>query len=121
VSFTYSIEASNTGAIAADDVTITDQLPPSLAFVSATEPCAFDTGTATVTCDAGTLDVDDRATVEITVTPLEIGTVTNTAVVTPDDQTPDDNRSTVNTDIAAAPVAPEPVPQPVVVTPVFTG
>jgi uncharacterized repeat protein (TIGR01451 family) len=114
VAFNYTLTASNTGIVPADDTTITDVLPASLTFNSATAPCTFNAGTRTVTCDLGTLGVGASSAVTINVTPTQPGTVSNTAVVTPDDVTPGDNTSTwVIGNIEAA--------AEVVIQPAFTG
>ena len=112
--FDYSLTAANTGAIAADNVTISDTLPTNVAFVSATAPCTFDSGTSTVTCDEGTLAIGGSVTETVTVTALgPAGTdIVNTATVTPDDATPTDNTSTFTipgVDVLAAEVAVTPV------------
>ena len=93
-SFAYTITASNTGGVDADDVTITDVIPAGADFVSADSPCVYNAGTRTVTCELGTLAVGEDVTVHITVTPNTSGTLVNTATVTPDDETPNDNTST---------------------------
>jgi uncharacterized repeat protein (TIGR01451 family) len=130
--YTYDITASNTGDVAADDVTVTDVIPTNTTFDSATTPCTYDSTDRTVTCELGTLAVGGSATVHITVTPTgPAGTaIVNTAVVTPDDETPGDNTSTWTIDgvnVLAAevikPVAP-PTPTPaaaIAVAPNFTG
>jgi uncharacterized repeat protein (TIGR01451 family) len=123
--FTYDITATNTGIVDADDVTITDELPATVDFVSATAPCTYDAGNRTVTCNVGTLAPDETATVHITVVPTEVAPITNTAVVTPDDATPEDNTSTweivqvADEDLERPP---EPPPSPVIqAAPSFTG
>jgi uncharacterized repeat protein (TIGR01451 family) len=112
--FSYTLTASNTGIVPADDTTITDVIPASLTFNSATAPCTFDAGTRTVRCDLGTLAVGGSSVVTVTVTPTQPGTVSNTAVITPNDVTPGDNSSTwVVGNIQAA--------AEVVIQPAFTG
>lgn len=113
-SFSYTLTATNTGLVPAPDTTITDVLPASLTFVSATAPCAYNSGTRTVTCDVGTLNSGQSTAVTLTVTPTAAGTVSNTATITPNDGTPEDNTSTwtIGNILAAAAV---------VVQPTFTG
>jgi uncharacterized repeat protein (TIGR01451 family) len=133
-SFAYTITARNTGAAPVDDVTVSDVIASGAAFVSATSPCTYDAPATTVTCAIGTLGVDQDASVQIVVVPTAPGVLSNTAVVTPDDETPDDNTSTwvipAVTPAPAAPAAPvEPVErvepvrtaQPVRVPATFTG
>jgi uncharacterized repeat protein (TIGR01451 family) len=112
VNFSYTLTATNTGLVSVDDVTITDSLPAGLTFVSA-PGCNF--AAPVLTCDVGTLDSGESAAVTVTVTPTQAGTVVNTAVVTPDDDTPNDNTSTVSTAVI------EPAAQAVAVQPTFTG
>jgi len=112
VSFSYTLTATNTGLVSVDDVTIHDTLPASLTLVSA--PGCNIAGQV-LTCDVGTLDSGESASVTVTVTPTAAGTVVNTATVTPDDNTPSDNTSTVSTGIL------EPAAQGVTVQPSFTG
>jgi uncharacterized repeat protein (TIGR01451 family) len=122
--YSYSLTASNTGIVPAEDVTITDVIPANTTFVSATAPCTYDTPTRTVTCDVGTLDIDGSATVGITVIPTVAGQdIVNTATVTPDDVTPEDNTSTwtiAGPNVLAAGVE-KPIVTPVVAAPTFTG
>jgi len=111
--FSYTLTATNTGLTPADDVTIHDSLPASLTFVSA-PGCTF--AAPVVTCDVGTLNAGESASVTVTVIPTQAGTVANTATVTPDDDTPSDNTSTWtigNVQAAAA--------EAVAVQPTFTG
>jgi len=69
----------NAGPDEAPDVELTDALPASVSFVSASLGCSH--GAGTVTCDLGALTSGDSATVEVEVTPDEQGTMTNTASV----------------------------------------
>lgn len=126
--FDYSLTASNTGGVAADNVVISDVLPANVAFVSATDPCTFDSGTSTLTCDEGTLGVGDNVTETVTVKALgPAGTaIVNTATVTPEDGTPNDNTSTwtvAGPDVLAESVVAPPVTPavPVAAAPAFTG
>jgi uncharacterized repeat protein (TIGR01451 family) len=79
---TYTITVTNNGPSPATDVTVTDTLPGSVTFVSATPsqgtPC---TGTSTVSCNLGTLTNGSNATVMIVVTPNTEGLISNTASV----------------------------------------
>jgi uncharacterized repeat protein (TIGR01451 family) len=93
---TYTISVSNSGPDAASGVTVVDQLPSSVTFVSATPSqgtCAESGGT--VTCNLGTMSASGTATVEIVVKPTTAGTITNTASVSA--STPDPNQGN-NTD-----------------------
>jgi uncharacterized repeat protein (TIGR01451 family) len=80
---TYVLVVTNNGSDAASGVSLTDQLPPSMTFVSATSSqgtCIRLAGT--VTCSLGTLASGTSVTVEIVVTPGSAGRITNTASVT---------------------------------------
>jgi uncharacterized repeat protein (TIGR01451 family) len=128
-SYDYTLTASNTGIVPADDVTITDVVPSNVDFISAGAPCTYDTGTRTVTCNVGTLEPGDDASVTITVVALTPGVdIVNTAVVTPDDITPEDNTSTwtiPGIDVlpadAVRPDVPVVTPAAIVAAPTFTG
>ena len=73
---------TNGGPDDATDVTLTDTLPGSVTFVSATPNQGSCSGTSTVTCHLGTLANGASATVTIVTTATTAGTVTNTASVT---------------------------------------
>jgi uncharacterized repeat protein (TIGR01451 family) len=79
---TYSIVVTNNGPGSASSVQLTDSLPASVQFVSATSTagnCA-QTGSM-VACNLGDLSNGSSVTVTITVTPKKVGTITNTAQV----------------------------------------
>jgi uncharacterized repeat protein (TIGR01451 family) len=80
---TYTLTVTNNGPDAASGVTVVDQLPPSVTFVSATPSqgsCGHSSGT--VTCNLGTMGNGATARVDIVVKPTVAGTITNTAFVT---------------------------------------
>ena len=88
---TYTLTVNNAGPDAAAGVTVSDTLPTTVTFVSATpsqgDPC---TGTATVSCNLGTINASGSATVTIKVTPTTDADLSNTAGVsssTPDPAT----------------------------------
>ena len=75
---TYTLTVANAGPGDASDVTVTDNLPASVTFVSATASqgsCSQSAGT--VTCSVGTVASGGTATVTIVVTPNSAGTITN--------------------------------------------
>jgi uncharacterized repeat protein (TIGR01451 family) len=82
---TYSLTVTNTAATPATGVTVTNPLPPSVAFTSATATlgtCSGGVGGAPVTCTIGTLAAAGSATITIRVvpTPAAAGApLTNTA------------------------------------------
>ncbi|HEX6624986.1 MAG TPA: FG-GAP-like repeat-containing protein, partial [Pyrinomonadaceae bacterium] len=105
-SLTYTLSVTNHGPDPASNARVTDTLPAGIAFVSATPSQGTCGGTATVTCDLGTLASGATATVFVVVTPSVPGaTLSNTAGVTSD--TPDldasDNSATQETRVSAQP------------------
>jgi uncharacterized repeat protein (TIGR01451 family) len=86
----YTVTVTNNGPNAASGVTVIDQLPPSVTFVSAT-PTQGTCGESgeIVTCDLGTLGGGASSTINIVVKPTMPGTITNTATVSA--STPDPN------------------------------
>jgi uncharacterized repeat protein (TIGR01451 family) len=113
---TYTITVTNTGQVSTS-ATIIDDVPTGALLVSMSDECHTDPPEYpdTVFCQLGTLKPGQSATVTITVQTTVAGTVVNTAVVTPNDETPDDNTSTVSTDVL------EPAATAVNVQPNFTG
>jgi uncharacterized repeat protein (TIGR01451 family) len=99
---TYTISVTNSGPDPAGGVIVTDTLPPSVTFVSATPSqglCAQDSGV--VTCELGTLGIGATATIDIVVTPTQAGTITNTASVAAltSDPDGDNNSDSVDTSV----------------------
>ncbi len=97
--FTYTLTAKNLGPAAAGLVTITDTLPASAAFSSASSGCSHVSGT--VTCDLGTLNSGSTSGVSITVLPSGTASMTNGAVVTGDsvDPNPANSSASVTTNV----------------------
>jgi uncharacterized repeat protein (TIGR01451 family) len=102
---TYSIEVDNLGPDAATDVTVTDQLPPNVEFVSATASigqCSLKG--RKVTCLLGAIPAVNgmyltARSVTITVIPRAVGTITNTASVKGGEKDPGkaNNKATATT------------------------
>lgn len=92
---TYTITVSNTGAMDASDVVVTDTLPADVDFVSATpsQGTCKRTGKI-VTCELGQVNAGANATVIIVVGTKRQGTLSNTAVVA----SPNDTNATNNSD-----------------------
>lgn len=107
---TYTIQIQNLGPIAASGITVTDQLPKGLDFVSATTTsgnCAHHG--QKVTCDVGGIATGTAAnvttpTVKIRVIPRGAGTITNTASVRGDQKDPvaSNDKATTTTRVLAA-------------------
>jgi uncharacterized repeat protein (TIGR01451 family) len=101
---TYTLTVTNAGPTPATDVVVTDTLPPSVTFSSATstQGTCMQAG-GTVTCSLGTLPANATATVTIEVIPQVKGTITDTATVmspTPDPN-PANNTDTEDTTVVA--------------------
>jgi uncharacterized repeat protein (TIGR01451 family) len=79
---TYNLTVGNSGPRAATGVQLTDTLPSSVTFESATpsQGTCSQTG-VTVSCSLGTVSNGANATVEIKVRPQTTGSITNTATV----------------------------------------
>jgi uncharacterized repeat protein (TIGR01451 family) len=86
---TYTITVRNGGPSTATGVTMTDALPAGVTFVSATPSQGNCNGTATVTCNLGSLSNGGSAIVTIVVKPTAAGTITNTASVSAAETDPD--------------------------------
>ena len=104
-SLTYTIKVANSGPASSTNVILTDTLPGSVNFVSATSTsgsCSKSGGT--LTCGLGDLEVGGETTTTIVVVPTATSTITNTASVaasgSPDPNTAD-NTATEETVVIA--------------------
>lgn len=94
---TYTISVTNLGPATAEDVIVTDTLPATMTFVSATAEvgtCSQSGGV--VTCSIGDLAVGDKVDIEVTVETEAFGEVTNfdpVNVVEVSSSSPDPNLS----------------------------
>lgn len=96
---TYSITVSNDGPNDATFVELTDVLPASVNFVSATPSqgtCGESGGT--VTCDLGTIANGSNATVDVIVTPTVAEIISNTVSVEGIESDPDTSNNTAQED-----------------------
>ena len=78
---TYTLKVTNAGPLAATPATLTDNIPNGSTFQSVTASQGSCSGGAVVVCNLGNLNSGSSATLQITVTPLSPGTLTNTASV----------------------------------------
>jgi uncharacterized repeat protein (TIGR01451 family) len=94
----FTIVVTNNGPNAASAVTMTDALPPSLSFVSATPTQGTCSGTTTVTCSLGTLTANTSAIITIVAKAIAVGPSANTATVSSAsaDPNPANNTATAN-------------------------
>ena len=79
---TYVLTVRNLGFNLVTGIVLTDTLPASVNFVSATPSQGSCSVTTTVTCNLGDLAPEASATVTIVVTPQSVATISNTASVT---------------------------------------
>ncbi|HEV2727295.1 MAG TPA: DUF11 domain-containing protein, partial [Solirubrobacterales bacterium] len=103
---TYVLEVENEGPSASEGTTVTDTLPPSLAYVSDDAGC--DTSALpTIECDLGTMANGASATIEI-LTAVETGasgTIENAARVSGSDFDPDPSDDEATATTAVTPLA----------------
>lgn len=79
--FTYTLTASNSGALPASGVSVSTVLPEGVTLNSIETSEASCSGAATITCAVGDLASGAAATVRITVTPTVTGMLVNSASV----------------------------------------
>jgi uncharacterized repeat protein (TIGR01451 family) len=98
--FTWTLTVRNDGPVVVPTVSVTDVVPTGMTLVSATGTGWTTTSTAPLTLTMSNLAVGGTSTITVvaTLAPTFTGTtVSNTAVVAPDDATPADNTSTITT------------------------
>jgi len=99
---TYTLTIENKGPISATNVILTDTLPASVLFgsASATQGSCQDTA-GTVVCDVGVMQVMDVVSASIVVTPTVSQVITNTAEVASfnSDPVPDNNLASAATTV----------------------
>jgi uncharacterized repeat protein (TIGR01451 family) len=96
---TYTINVRNAGPATATGVMITDKLPASVKFISASPDCRHTDGT--VTCELDDLERNGRARLLITVQVTSPGEIINTATVAANetDRHPNNNTDTAVTTV----------------------
>jgi len=98
--FFYHIDVANNGTGTGNNVTVTDDLPSGVAYVSDTGSCTGGTPGdlgPVLTCNVGTLASGASTSFDIRVTAVNSGSIENTATVTSDencDKNSQDNTST---------------------------
>ncbi len=97
----YTVQIINNGPASANNVLLKDILPTSMKFVSASTTTGTCSGTATVSCNIGTMAGGSTANITIVVTASSRGTFTNTANVstTSNDINTSNNSSKVTTTV----------------------
>lgn len=101
---TYIITVRNNGPDTATGVTVTDTLPSTVTFVSANASQGTCSGTATVTCNLGSLNNGAQATVTIVVRPTQAGSLSNTVAVSGNETDPNPQNSGSTDGTSALPV-----------------
>lgn len=101
---TYTITVDNAGPDDANNVQVTDYLPPSVSYVSDTDSCTHSSGT--LTCNLGTIPAGSGLVFDVTVLAEREGTAVNEATVNADEQDPDlsNNNASESTVIIAGDV-----------------
>lgn len=100
--FTYDIHVSNGGTSNATAVTVTDTLPASVTYYSASPSqgaCAFASGT--LTCQLGSMAASGTADIQLQVKPRQSGTLDNTASVTAAEFDPNTNNNSATRQLTA--------------------
>jgi uncharacterized repeat protein (TIGR01451 family) len=95
---TYTVTAANAGPEDAPNLVVTDTLPSTVNFVSASPGCTEADGT--VTCTAANLAPGAEAVYEIVVDTTADGTITNVVAVSSDREDPDPVNNTFSLDTA---------------------
>ncbi|MDP9260085.1 MAG: DUF11 domain-containing protein, partial [Actinomycetota bacterium] len=100
---TYTLTVANAGPQAATGVVLTDGLPSGPTFVSASTSQGTCSGTATISCNLGTISSGSTAAVTIKTRPAAAGSIVNQATVTASERDPN---SADNTAVATTTVNP---------------
>jgi uncharacterized repeat protein (TIGR01451 family) len=108
---TYMVTVTNKGPSVAEEVVLAEELPTSVAVVSATASqgsCSYSSGG--VRCSLGSVPAGTSVTVSVTVAPLAIGVITNTAtVLCAAELNPSNNIAKVATTVVSPPVVNTPL------------
>ncbi len=104
-SLVYQLTVRNLGVDPITNIVLTDTLPANVNLVSVSASQGSCSGTSTVTCNLGDLVQNKIAVVAIFVTPLSVGSISNTATVTSGtaDSNPTNNSVTETTSVSALP------------------
>lgn len=100
----YTLVVKNAGPSVATDVTVVEDLPTQISFISATPSVGSCTAGTVVTCSLGTLAVGASSTITLEARAIATGTAVNTATVTTStpETTTTNNRATATVTIHAS-------------------
>jgi uncharacterized repeat protein (TIGR01451 family) len=105
----YRLTVTNNGPAASTNVNLTDTLPASVGFVSASTTQGSCSGAGPINCTLGSLASGASAVVTINVTPTAAGQITNTASVSGTEADPDSSNNTVTVNTVVDPQTPTPI------------
>ena len=122
-SLSYRIVVMNNGPGVATNVVLTDTLPSGVTFGSASVTQGSCSGTATVNCAIGTLNVGASAIATVVVSPNSEGQLTNTATASASETDFDtaNNTAVINTVVQPAAVSPVMLDNNLTVSTVVSG
>ncbi len=104
----YRLVATNSGPATANNVTVTDTLPASVSFVSASSTQGSCSGSGPVNCSIGSLAVGGSAVITIRVTPNSQGQIDNSANVAATETDFDSSNNTASTTTPIQPASASP-------------
>ena len=123
VNISYRLAVTNNGPATATNVNVSDTLPSSVSFGSASASQGSCNGTGPVNCSLGSLPVGTTAVITINVTPAAPGQINNAASVSASesDFDPGNNSATLATLVQPAASSPTMLDSNLMVTTVFAG
>jgi len=123
INISYRIAVTNNGPATATNVNVSDTLPGSVSFVSASTSQGSCNGTGSVNCGLGNVAIGANAVITVVVTPSASGQLSNTAVVSANESDFDtsNNSATITTLVEPAAVSPVMLDSNLTVGTVFSG
>jgi uncharacterized repeat protein (TIGR01451 family) len=116
---TYNLTVSNAGPVTAAPATLIDNIPNGSTFKSVTPSQGTCSSGAVVRCDLGNLNSGSSATVQIVVTALSSGTLTNTVTVAAPQADPNTGNNTASSATAVTGNDYNPSPAVSTISPAF--
>jgi uncharacterized repeat protein (TIGR01451 family) len=102
---TFTLTVANSGPVTASPVTLIDNIPDGSVLVSTVPSAGTCSGGNTIYCNLGDLPSGSSTTVQVTVTPLNAATLSNTAIVSAPQGDPNPANNVVVTSSVATGVA----------------